>query len=66
MLGLGQVLSRPHTTWSWRGQISILGFEMEEWEHLCNLLLHSNSDNKCYRRMRGMKINAVGECVEWI
>jgi hypothetical protein len=27
--GWGEVLPCPHATWSWSGQTSILGFEME-------------------------------------
>ncbi len=37
----------------------------EKGDHSHNLWFHSNSDNKRCRRMRGMKLNPVGECAEW-
>jgi hypothetical protein len=36
----------------------------EKGEHSNNLRLYPNNDNKRSRRMSGMKISAVGECVK--
>ncbi len=79
-LGQGDGLPRAHAT-SWKGDRQSWGEGWGwggwglgpggRWYHALhrsgevNIMRHSNSGIKRCRRMRGIKLSAVGECAEW-
>jgi hypothetical protein len=66
-LGLGGgPTTPPPATWSWRGQTNILALNIHityDCIQIVTKMLKNNvrNENKRLRRMRGMKLSAVGE-----
>jgi hypothetical protein len=48
-----------------RGEGGTMPYQYMDLERLTFYIDYPNSGNKRCRRMRGMKLGAVGECVEW-